>query len=95
VRYTDDMSEMVFEDQKDEFGPPPSRAEGFDLTGMLVRRGVAPDRTQAEYILIGLAIAAVVIGAVVWFYHASSRSVTQAQVDAAMRGAEAAADSQF
>jgi hypothetical protein len=89
------MSEVVFENQGEEFGRPPSRAAGFDLTGILVRRGVAPDRTHAEYILIGLAIAAVVLGAFVWFSQGSSNGATQAQVDAAMRGVRSSANSQF
>ena len=49
---------MKFEEQADEFGRPPQQSAGADLTGKIVAWGLASNRQQAEYILLGIGIAA-------------------------------------
>ncbi len=61
------MGEMQFEDQANEFGQPPQQSVGFDLSGKLVVWGLASNRQQAEYILMGVAIAAF-IAAMYFFF---------------------------
>lgn len=52
------MSNVQFDsDQTDEFGRPPVRG-GSDLTGKLIKMGIAKDRKQAEYVLIAIGILA-------------------------------------
>ena len=42
-------------DQNDEFGRPAGR-RGFDLGGMLIRWGIAKNRQQAEYVMLGIVV---------------------------------------
>ncbi|OGG51079.1 hypothetical protein A3C18_03710 [Candidatus Kaiserbacteria bacterium RIFCSPHIGHO2_02_FULL_54_11b] len=64
------MADMQFQtDNQNEFGRPPA-SQGFDLTGMLMKWGVASSRQQAEYVLIGIAVLAIVVG--VFFYLSGS-----------------------
>ena len=55
------MPEMKFEEQADEFGRPPQQSAGADLTGKLVAWGLAANRQQAEYILLGVGVAALLL----------------------------------
>jgi len=50
-----------FDSQGDEYGAPPQRAAGFDLTGKLVTWGLVSTPQEAQYVLIGIAVLAVVI----------------------------------
>lgn len=51
--------DVKFDDGTEEFGAPPARAQGTDLTGKIVTWGLAKNREQAQYILgaIGLVAA--------------------------------------
>ncbi|OGG56145.1 hypothetical protein A3D71_03000 [Candidatus Kaiserbacteria bacterium RIFCSPHIGHO2_02_FULL_55_20] len=61
------MSEMQFQtDNQNEFGRPPE-ASGSDISGMLIKWGIASSRQQAEYVLIGIAVAVFVIAAFIYF----------------------------
>lgn len=51
---------MRFEDQGDEFGAPPERSGGFDLSGKLVAWGLVSSRQEAQYVLIAIAVLAFV-----------------------------------
>ena len=53
-----------FDDQGDEFGAPPSRKGGMDITGMLVRWGLVSSSQEAQYVLGGAA--ALILLATVW-----------------------------
>ncbi len=54
------MSDVQFDsDQANEFGRPPQRG-GSDLTGMLIKMGIVSDRKQAEYVLIGIGVLALI-----------------------------------
>ncbi|MBI5457470.1 hypothetical protein HY971_01970 [Candidatus Kaiserbacteria bacterium] len=61
------MSEMQFQDQTDEFGRPPVASGGFDLSGMLIKWGIASSRQQAEYVLIGVTVVIIAIAVFVYF----------------------------
>lgn len=52
------MSDVRFENQGEEYGAPPQESSGFDLTGTMVQWGLVPSRTEAQYVLIGIAIVA-------------------------------------
>jgi len=55
------MSDVQFDqDGSNEFGTPPS-SSGTDLTGKLIQWGIVSNRQQAEYVMIGLAVAVVII----------------------------------
>ncbi len=60
------MSEMQFQDQTDEFGRPPVASGGFDLSGLLIKWGIASTRQQAEYVLIGVAAVVIIIAIFVY-----------------------------
>jgi hypothetical protein len=45
----------------DDYGAPPQRSEGFDLTGKLVSWGLVSSREQAQYVLIAVAVIAVLV----------------------------------
>jgi len=48
------MNDIRFSsDQNDEFGRPAGR-RGFNLGGMLIRWGIAKNRQQAEYVMLGI-----------------------------------------
>ena len=55
------MNEIQFEDKQDEFGRPPQMNQGTDFTGKLMAWGLASNRQQAEYLMIGAALAVLVI----------------------------------
>jgi len=57
------MSEMRFEDQGEEFGPPPQRSSGFDLTGLIIKWGLVSSRKEAEYVMIGVGVVALLAAA--------------------------------
>ena len=69
------MSEMQFQsDSENEFGRPPV-ASGFDMSGMLIKWGIASSRQQAEYVLIGITVAVIVIATFVYFSGSGSSDV--------------------
>ncbi len=55
------MGDLNFDTEKDEFGRPPSRDSGGDFTGKLITWGLVSTRQQAEYVMVGLAVAIVII----------------------------------
>lgn len=67
------MADMQFEaDQQNEFGRPPTY-ESAGITGKMVSWGLAKDRKQAEYILIGIVVVVLLIA--VWLYANSGGDV--------------------
>ncbi len=66
---------MRFENQGDEFGAPPQRASGFDLTGKLVEWGLVSDTQQAQYVLIGVAVLALLVTGYFFFGSSGGGSV--------------------
>jgi len=48
-------------DTQDDFGRPPQRSGGFDLTGKLVQWGLVKSAQEAQYVLIGITVVALVI----------------------------------
>ena len=54
---------MQFENQGDEFGTPPQQSAGFDLTGKLVEWGLVSSTSEAQYVLIGVAVVALLAAA--------------------------------
>ncbi|OGG53671.1 hypothetical protein A3H16_01430 [Candidatus Kaiserbacteria bacterium RIFCSPLOWO2_12_FULL_53_8] len=58
------MSEMQFEtDNQNEFGRPPSNSGGFNLTGKLVSWGLVSTEQEAQYVLVGISVLALVVAA--------------------------------
>lgn len=66
------MSEMQFNDGADEFGAPPVRSVGTDITGKLVTWGLAGSRQQAEYILMVVGAIALLTALYFMFFGGSS-----------------------
>lgn len=52
---------VQFENQGDEFGSPPVRAQGFDLTGRLVNWGIVSSKQEAQYVLIAVVVALLLV----------------------------------
>ena len=66
------MSNMQFQsDSENEFGRPPV-ASGFDMSGLLIKWGVASSRQQAEYILITVGVICLIIAGYFFFYSGGS-----------------------
>ena len=65
------MNDIQFENQGEEYGPPPKRFAGFDMTALLLKWRVVSSRHNAEYVLMGVALVAVVL-ALFFFFHAVS-----------------------
>ena len=64
------MGDLRFDsDNADEFRRPSSQEAGTDFTGKLVTWGIVSNRQQAEYLMIGLAIA---IALLAYFVYSSS-----------------------
>jgi hypothetical protein len=61
------MADIQFETNPNEFGAPPREEGGWDLTGQIVSLGLAQTREQAEYVLIGVGLIALAIGAFFFF----------------------------
>ena len=68
-------------DNANEFGRP-RKESGFDLTGSLVRAGLVSSRDEAQYVLIAIAVLAVV-GAGFFFFRSGGSSVPTQPVFAA------------
>ena len=68
------MSDMQFDTPDNEFGRPPVAKEGMDISGALVKWGLVSSRTEAQYVLIGIAVLALV-GAVFLYYRSGGSSV--------------------
>ncbi|HEY4488844.1 MAG TPA: hypothetical protein VJB97_04990 [Candidatus Paceibacterota bacterium] len=63
------MGEMQFEsDQENEFGAPPVRNQ-TDLTGKLIAWGLASNRQQAQYLMIGAFFVILIVA--IWIYATS------------------------
>lgn len=84
------MSDIRFESPDDEFGPHSRQGGGLDIGAMLIRWGVASDRRKAEYILIGIAVSALVLGFFVYRVSLTSGAtrVMRTQMDAAMNAGQ-------
>ncbi len=52
--------EVRFENQGEEFGTPPERSAGFDLSGKLMSWGLVSSRQEAQYVLIAIAVLALI-----------------------------------
>jgi hypothetical protein len=66
------MADIQFETNPNEFGVPPQEEGGWDLTGQIVSLGLAQTREQAEYVLIGVGIIALIVAAFFFFSGGSS-----------------------
>lgn len=64
--YSVHMSDIQFDSGENEFGAPMQQKRGFDLSGKLIAWGLVSDRKQADYVLIFVAVAALVIAYVVY-----------------------------
>jgi hypothetical protein len=62
------MADIQFDTNPSEFGTPPQGKPGWDLTGQIVSLGLAKTREQAEYLLIGVAVLAIIIAAYFLFH---------------------------
>jgi len=69
------MNEIQFEDKQDEFGAPPQMNQGTDFTGKLIGWGLASNRQQAEYLMIGLAVVIIIISFFVYRWGSSPGQV--------------------
>lgn len=49
-------SGVRFENQGEEFGAPPTRSGGFDMSDKLVTWGLVASRQEAQYVLIAIAV---------------------------------------
>lgn len=54
------MAEMQFDMNPNEFGRPPVQDRGFDIASKLVAWGLVSSRKEAEYVLIAVAVIALV-----------------------------------
>ncbi|MBI4088083.1 hypothetical protein HY418_01735 [Candidatus Kaiserbacteria bacterium] len=63
--------EVRFENQGEEFGRPPQEAVGFDLAGKMVQWGLVASRKEAEYVLIGVGVVALLIAIFIFWSGAS------------------------
>lgn len=63
------MGNIQFEDSTEEFGPPPTQSSGGanDLTGTLVKWGLAANRAQAQSVMVGIIIAVWVVIGLIFF----------------------------
>ena len=62
------MSELQFDDQTNEFGRPPASTPSADLTGKIIAWGLASNREQAQYVMIGVLVAVIVLTLLVYFF---------------------------
>lgn len=49
-------SGVRFDVENEDFGRPPQRDAGFDMTGKLVEWGIVETVEQAQYVLVGVGI---------------------------------------
>lgn len=54
------MNNIQFDTPDNEFGQPQREAAGFDLTGKLIAWGLVSSRKEAQYVLIAVAVLALV-----------------------------------
>lgn len=66
------MSEMRFEDNQNEFGRPPTASGGLDVSGLLVKWGIASSRQQAEYILLVIGAVCLILAGYLFFFSGGS-----------------------
>ena len=52
---------VQFSSEGDDYGAAPQRSEGFDLTGKLVNWGLVSSREEAQYVLIAVAVIAILV----------------------------------
>ena len=64
---SNEMSEMRFENQGEEFGRPPTES-GVDFTGKLVKWGLVSSRQEAQYVLVGIAVLAIILAVLAQWY---------------------------
>jgi len=56
------MSDMQFEqDNANEFGAPPTVSSGSGMTNLLIKWGLVSSEQEAQYVLIGVAVVALVL----------------------------------
>lgn len=55
------MSDLRFETGDNEFATSRATPQGTDITGKLIAWGLVSDRQQASYLLIGIAVLALII----------------------------------
>ena len=56
------MSDMQFDqDNATEFGTPPSVSSGSGMAGMLIKWGLVSSEQEAQYVLVGVAVVALVL----------------------------------
>ena len=65
---------VQFDNQGDEYGRPPQRSSGFDLTGKIVQWGLVRSRDEAQYVLIAVAVVALLVAGF-FVFHSGGSSV--------------------
>lgn len=68
------MSEgdIKFNDGTEEFGAPPTRSQGSDIVGMIIKWGLAKDRQQAQIIMLVVCGIALLAAAYFMFFSGGS-----------------------
>lgn len=54
------MSDLQFDTGQNEFGPPRVEKSGMDISGKLVEWGLVSNRQEASYVLIAIAVLALI-----------------------------------
>lgn len=72
--------EIKFDTTADEFGRPPQRDSGVDLAGKIIGWGLAKNRQQAQYVLVGVTIAALIVAYFIYHSFSGGSSVPTAPV---------------
>lgn len=62
--------QIKFDTPADEFGRPPQQSMGADLTGKLIKWGFVSSRQEAQYVLGGIAVVAIILA--IFLYRALS-----------------------
>jgi hypothetical protein len=60
------MSDLQFDGSANEFGAPPSQSIGTDITGKIVAWGLASNREQAQYVLVGVVAVLLVLAFILY-----------------------------
>ena len=62
------MGEVSYDsDNSDEFGKPAGGLTSTDFTGKLIEWGLVSSRQQAEYVMICIAVAVVIVAILVYY----------------------------
>ena len=78
--------QIKFDTPADEFGRPPQQSMGADITGKLIKWGFVATRQEAQYVLIGVAIVALVLAYVLYGRLGGSSNVPTTPVYSTTQG---------